>query len=79
MITTLAGRGSLPDDHPLAAGGIGHHRTWLSGRLLPEADVVLGLGCRFEEQETNWRPDFLPGPAQAISRSISIPPRWAAA
>ena len=62
VITTLAGRGSLPDDHPLAAGGIGHHRTWLTRRLLPEADVVLGIGCRFEEQETNWRPDFLPAP-----------------
>jgi acetolactate synthase-1/2/3 large subunit len=62
VITTLSGRGSMPDDHPLAAGGIGHHRTWLTRRLLPEADVVLGLGCRFEEQETNWRPDFLPGP-----------------
>jgi acetolactate synthase-1/2/3 large subunit len=61
VLTTLAGRGSLPDDHALAAGGIGHHRTWLTKQLLPDADVVLGLGCRFEEQETNWRPDFLPG------------------
>lgn len=51
------------DDHALAAGGIGHHRTWLTARLLPEADVVLGLGCRFEEQETNWRPTYLPDPA----------------
>jgi len=63
VLTTLAGRGSLPDDHPLAAGGIGHHRTWLGKQLLPEADVVLGLGCRFEEQETNWRPSYLPDPA----------------
>ncbi len=63
VLTTLAGRGSLPDDHALAAGGIGHHRTWLTARLLPEADVVLGLGCRFEEQETNWRPTYLPDPA----------------
>jgi acetolactate synthase-1/2/3 large subunit len=63
VLTTLAGRGSLRDDHPLAAGGIGHHRTWLTKQLLPEADVVLGLGCRFEEQETNWRPSYLPAPA----------------
>lgn len=62
VLTTLAGRGSLPDDHRLAAGGIGHHRTWLTKKLLPEADVVLGLGCRFEEQETNWRPSYLPDP-----------------
>jgi acetolactate synthase-1/2/3 large subunit len=61
VITTLAGRGSLPDDHPLAAGGIGHHRTALTRELLPNADVVLGVGCRFEEQETNWQDSYLPG------------------
>lgn len=63
VVTTLSGRGSLPDDHPLAAGGLGHHRTRLTGRLLAEADVVLGLGCRFEEQETNWKPTYVPDPA----------------
>lgn len=62
VITTLAGRGSLPDDHYLAAGGLGHHRTSLTKRLLPESDVVLGLGCRFEDQETNWRPSYVPDP-----------------
>jgi acetolactate synthase-1/2/3 large subunit len=30
--------------------------------LLGEADVVLGLGCRFEEMETNWRPGTMPSP-----------------
>jgi acetolactate synthase-1/2/3 large subunit len=63
VLTTLAGRGSLPDDHPLAAGGMGHHRTRLTAQLLSEADVVLGLGCRFEDQETNWRAAYVPDPA----------------
>jgi acetolactate synthase I/II/III large subunit len=62
VLTSLAGRGSLPEDHPLAAGGLGAHRTRLSKRLLAEADVVLGLATRFEEMETNWRPDALPAP-----------------
>ena len=73
VVTTLAGRGSLPDDHPLAAGGIGHHRTWLTARLLSEADVVLGLGCRFEDQETNWRPTYVPDPS-AIYIQVDIDP-----
>lgn len=60
VLTTLSGRGSLPDDHPLAVGGIGHHRTSLTRDLLPDADVVLGVGCRFEEQETNWQESYLP-------------------
>jgi acetolactate synthase-1/2/3 large subunit len=60
VLTSLSGRGSLPDDHPLAAGGLGAHRNDLSKRLLVEADVILGLGTRFEEMETNWRPGFVP-------------------
>jgi len=63
VLTTLSGRGSLPDDHALAAGGLGCHRNDLSKRLLAEADFVLGLGCRFEEMETNWKPGYLPDPS----------------
>lgn len=62
VLTTLAGRGVLPDDHLLAAGGIGHHRQAITKQLLPDADVVLAIGARFEQQETNWQPDFLPAP-----------------
>ncbi|RPE27047.1 acetolactate synthase-1/2/3 large subunit [Streptomyces sp. Ag109_O5-1] len=62
VLTSLAGRGSLPDDHPLAAGGLGAHRNPVAKRLLGEADVVLGLGTRFEEMETNWQPTALPSP-----------------
>ncbi len=62
VLTSLAGRGSIPDDHPLSAGGLGAHRNRLSRRLLAEADVVVGLGCRFEEMETNWKPGSVPAP-----------------
>jgi acetolactate synthase-1/2/3 large subunit len=62
VLTSLAGRGAIPDDHPLSAGGLGAHRTRLSKRLLAEADVVVGLGTRFEEMETNWRPGSVPAP-----------------
>lgn len=62
VLTTLSGRGSLPDDHPLAAGGLGIHRNRASKQLLAEADFVLGLGCRFESMETNWLPGYVPAP-----------------
>jgi acetolactate synthase-1/2/3 large subunit len=65
VLTSLSGRGSIPDDHPLSAGGLGAHRTRLSKRLLAEADVILGLGTRFEEMETNWTPAGLPSPDAA--------------
>jgi acetolactate synthase-1/2/3 large subunit len=73
VMTTLAGRGILPDDHNLAAGGLGHHRQAITKALLANADVVLGIGVRFEQQETNWKPDYLPA-ADATYIQIDIDP-----
>ena len=69
VLTSMSGRGILPDDHVLAAGGLGAHRNPLSKRLLAEADVLLGLGTRFEEMETNWRPGYVPA---ADARYIQV-------
>ena len=69
VITTLSGRGSIDDNHPLSVGGLGAHRNPLSKRLLAEADVILSLGARFEEMETNWRPAALPSP---VARVIQV-------
>lgn len=74
VLTSLSGRGALPDDHPLAAGGLGAHRNELSKRLLVEADVILGLGTRFEEMETNWRPGFVPADT-ACYIQVDLDPR----
>jgi acetolactate synthase-1/2/3 large subunit len=73
VLTSLSGRGTLPDDHPLAAGGLGAHRNRLSKRLLAEADVVVGLGTRFEEMETNWQPGRVPSP-EAFYAQVDIEP-----
>ena len=73
VLTTLAGRGSIPDDHPLSAGGLGAHRTRLSKRLLVESDVVLGIGCRFEEMETTWREGSVPA-AGACHVQVDVDP-----
>ena len=69
VITTLSGRGSIDDNHPLSVGGLGAHRNPLSKGLLAEADVILSLGARFEEMETNWRPAALPSP---VARVIQV-------
>jgi acetolactate synthase-1/2/3 large subunit len=73
VLTTLSGRGSFPDDHPLAGGGLGLHRTAVSKKLLTEADFVLGLGCRFEQMETNWTPGYLP-PSEACYVQVDADP-----
>jgi acetolactate synthase I/II/III large subunit len=73
VLTSLAGRGTIPDDHPLSVGGLGAHRNRLSKRLLGEADVVLGVGCRFEEMETTWRDGSVPAET-ALYVQVDIDP-----
>jgi acetolactate synthase-1/2/3 large subunit len=49
VMTTLGGKSSFPEDHPLAlgSGGIGVAAT--IPHFLKAADVVLGIGCSFTE------------------------------
>ena len=55
VITTEMGRGTMPEDHPLAGGLVGHFGHSAANGLLREADVVLGLGSRFLNVSTiNW-------------------------
>lgn len=73
VLTSLAGRGAIPEDHPLAAGGLGAHRNPVSKRLLAESDVIVGLATRFEEMETNWQPSAVP-PPNATYIQVDIDP-----
>lgn len=73
ILTSLAGRGVVPEDHPLMAGGLGTHRNDVARRELGAADVVLSLGARFEEMETNWQPDAVPQ-ASAVYIQVDIEP-----
>jgi acetolactate synthase-1/2/3 large subunit len=52
ILSSVSGRGSIEEDHPLFAGLVGIYSTKISKKVLGEADLVLGVGCRFEEQES---------------------------
>jgi acetolactate synthase-1/2/3 large subunit len=60
LLTTLDGKGVLPENHPLAVGlfcDSGHSAAWKAFR---EADVVLAVGNSFAQHATfNFRPDLL--------------------
>ena len=73
VLTSLAGRGIIPDDHPMSVGGLGAHRNPLSKQMFLSADVIIGIGTKFEEMETNWRDGFLPDP-RAVYVQIDIDP-----
>lgn len=71
VLTSLSGRGVISEHHPLAVGGLGAHRNEVSRRELARADVVLALGTRFEEMETNWQPGAVP-PRSAVYIQVDI-------
>jgi 3D-(3,5/4)-trihydroxycyclohexane-1,2-dione acylhydrolase (decyclizing) len=59
---TQAGKGSLPYDHPQAAGAIGATGTTDANALAREADVVLGVGTRWSDFTTASRSLFASDP-----------------
>jgi acetolactate synthase-1/2/3 large subunit len=47
---TLHGLGLLDHDHPLNAGMIGMHGTPAANNLAAEADLIIGIGLRFDDR-----------------------------
>ncbi|MEI4272893.1 3D-(3,5/4)-trihydroxycyclohexane-1,2-dione acylhydrolase (decyclizing) [Klenkia sp. LSe6-5] len=55
---TQAGKGALPFDHPQSTGAIGSTGTTASNALAREADVVIGIGTRYQDFTTASRTAF---------------------
>ncbi|MCW2697520.1 MAG: thiamine pyrophosphate protein central region [Modestobacter sp.] len=55
---TQAGKGSLPYDHPQSVGAIGSTGTTAANALAREADVVIGIGTRWQDFTTASRTAF---------------------
>jgi 3D-(3,5/4)-trihydroxycyclohexane-1,2-dione acylhydrolase (decyclizing) len=55
---TQAGKGSLPYDHPQSVGAIGSTGTTAANALAREADVVIGIGTRYQDFTTASRTAF---------------------
>lgn len=69
VITTLNGKGAIPEDHPLSAYYAGSKATTVGNKLTRDADVILALGCRFAEWSTS---SYRPGETFAIPPSRLI-------
>jgi tartronate-semialdehyde synthase len=53
VVTTLMGKGGIRPDHPLYAGQVGIQcNTPFGNKTFLESDVVLGVGCRFNDRHT---------------------------
>jgi acetolactate synthase-1/2/3 large subunit len=57
VVTTVEGRGSIPEDHPLCLGALTLTRP--VEELVTGADLVLAVGTRFQGSSTrNWKLSF---------------------
>jgi len=58
IVTTLMGKGVVPDTHPLALGVVGMHGRQGANYALHNCDVLLGIGTRFSDRVTGKVSDF---------------------
>jgi len=73
VVTTMMGKGALPEDHPLAAFHGGSKGTTCGNALTVSADVLLAVGMRFADESTSsYRPGatFNIPPTQLIHLDI---------
>ncbi len=63
VITTLMGLGAFPSSDPLWLGMPGMHGSVAANRAISEADVLLGIGLRFDDRVTGRVGGFAPNAA----------------
>jgi acetolactate synthase I/II/III large subunit len=59
--TTLLGLGVFPEQHPQALGMVGMHGTVQANLAMHHADLVIGVGMRFDDRVVGRPRDFAPG------------------
>lgn len=60
VVTTLMGKGAIPETHPLCLGFVGMHGSKYANYALHESDLVVAVGCRFSDRTTGRVSDFAP-------------------
>ncbi|MEU8247955.1 acetolactate synthase large subunit [Nonomuraea sp. NPDC048916] len=60
VVTTLMARGTFPDSHPQHMGMPGMHGSVSAVGALQQADLLIGLGVRFDDRVTGQLSTFAP-------------------
>ncbi len=60
VVTSLMGKGSIPETHPLSLGMLGVHGRRLANQAATESDLILGVGVRFSDRSTGDLRYFAP-------------------
>lgn len=53
VVTSLNGKGSIPENHPLSVGVVGSYSRWCANKIVSEADLVMFIGSHTGDQVTN--------------------------
>ena len=60
VVTTLMGRGAIPDEHPLCLGMPGMHGNYTAVTAMQKSDLLVTLGARFDDRVTGKVATFAP-------------------
>ncbi|NLD71438.1 MAG: biosynthetic-type acetolactate synthase large subunit [Chloroflexi bacterium] len=60
VVTTLLGKSALPESHPLCLGMGGMHGEGYTNLALQSADLIVGIGTRFDDRLTSTAETFAP-------------------
>ena len=60
VTTTLMGLGGFPSTHPLSLGMPGMHGTVYANMAITESDLLISVGCRFDDRVTGRLDSFAP-------------------
>lgn len=71
VVCSLLGLGIIPVDHPLFLGMGGMHGSYAANMALTECDLLINVGCRFDDRLATSPQDFAP---EAIIAHIDIDP-----
>ena len=58
VVTTFKGKGSFPENHPLAMGPIGMHGHPEANKIIIEADCIIAVGARFSDRSVGRFDEF---------------------
>lgn len=60
VVTTFLGIGGFPESHPLSYGWLGMHGMFYANMAADQADVVIGVGMRFDDRAMGRFQSFNP-------------------
>ena len=80
VVFTLMGLGSIDAGHPLALGMLGMHGTQYANYAVMECDLLISVGCRFDDRVTGKTENFAPSAKiihididpSAISKNVKV-------